>query len=261
MIDYLKESTFVVNDVISDAWDVLKKRYLAIAGICFSLFIVSNISGILAAYLGSINIVLSVFMALLFLFLYFSIQLTLFKHIFQVLDKEPNDVKLTKSFPTMKEIIYFFACVLTITVGTFVGYLIISVLFFPLIYLVDIDAMVNIVYVITIVLFSYTFLRIAFFPFFILDKNETPFKAIRLSLAVTRGNFIKIILLIAFFALSGSLYLYFSYRGYPFISTILSLVNSFVIIPLSSVTFIIAYRKMVRDYTGDANPSIMQNII
>lgn len=261
MIDYLKESTFVVNDVISDAWDVLKKRYLAIAGICFSLFIVSNISGILAAYLSSVNILLSVFMALLFLFLYFSIQLTLFKHIFQVLDKSADQVKLRKSFPTLKEIIYFFACVLTITVGTFLVYLIISVVFFPLIYLVDIEVMVNMVYVITIILFSYTFLRIAFFPFFILDKKESPFKSIRLSLAVTRGNFVKIILIIAFFALSGSLYLYFSYRGYPFISTILSLINSFVIIPLSSVTFIIAYRKMVHDYKGDSDPSIMQNII
>lgn len=261
MIDYLKESTFVVNDVISDAWDVLKKRYFAIAGICFTLFIVSNISGILASFFNSINIVLSIFMALLFLFLYFAIQLTLFKHIFQVLDKNREDVKLRYSFPTMKEILYFFACVLTISVTAFIGYLIISIVFFPLIYAVDIETMVNIVYILTIILFSYAFLRIAFFPFFVLDRGETPFRAIRLSLAVTRGNFTKIILLIAFFALSGSLYLYFSYRGYPVISTALSLVNSFVIIPLSSVTFIIAYRKMVKDYKGDADPSIMQNII
>lgn len=261
MIEYLKESTFVINDVISDAWDVLKKRYFAIAGICFLLFVVSNVSGILAMYLNSISIFLSVFMALLFVVLYFGIQLTLFKHIFQVLDRKQEDIRWRDSIPTSKEMIYFFACVISILVGAFITYLLISVVFFPLIYLISVEVMVQIVYFITFVLAFCMFLRIAFFPFFILDKGVKPFKAIRLSLATTRGNFIRIVLLLAFFALFGSLYLYFSYRGYAVISSGLSMVNSFVVVPLSSVAFIIAYRKMVRDYRGDEDPSIMENII
>ncbi|HUH19682.1 beta-carotene 15,15'-monooxygenase [Albibacterium sp.] len=261
MIEYLKESTFVINDVISDAWDVLKKRYFAIAGICFLLFVVSNVSGILAMYLNSISIVLSVFMALLFLVVYFGLQLALFKHIFQVLDRDQEDIRWRDSIPELKELIYFFACVVSILVGAFITYLLISVIFFPLIYLISVEVMVQIVYFITFVLAFSMFLRIAFFPFFILDKGVKPFKAIRLSLATTRGNFIRIVLLLAFFALFGSLYLYFSYRGYAVISTGLSMVNSFVIVPLSSVAFIIAYRKMMRDYRGDADPSIMENII
>lgn len=261
MIEYLKESTFVINDVISDAWDVLKKRYFAIAGICFLLFVVSNVSGILAMYLNSISIVLSVFMALLFLVVYFGLQLALFKHIFQVLDRRQEDIRWRDSIPELKELIYFFACVVSILVGAFITYLLISVIFFPLIYLISVEVMVQIVYFITFVLAFSMFLRIAFFPFFILDKGVKPFKAIRLSLATTRGNFIRIVLLLAFFALFGSLYLYFSYRGYAVISTGLSMVNSFVIVPLSSVAFIIAYRKMMRDYRGDADPSIMENII
>jgi len=263
MINYLKESTFAINDVISDAWDVLKKRYFAIAGICFLLFIISNGSGILAMYMNSINIFLSIFMAFLFLVLYFAIQLTLFKHIFQVLDRKREDIHLKDSFPTAKELIYFFTCAISIIVLFFFVYMVIAVLFFPLIYanIIGITSMVSIVFLIAFALIFYIFLRVLFYPFFILDKEEKPFKSIRLSFAITRGNSMKIILLIVFFALFGSLYLYFSYRGYQVISTGVSLVNSFIIIPLSSVAFVIAYRKMMHDYRGDMDPSIMENII
>lgn len=262
MINYLKESTFAINDVISDAWDVLVKRYFAIAGICFLLFLISNASAILAMYMNSISIVLSLFMAALFLVLYFAIQLTLFKHIFQVLDREPGAVRLSASFPSIKEMVYFFTCAITVMTGVFVIYMLISVLFFPLIYAaISVEAMVQTVFVITFILVSYILLRILFFPFFILDKGVKPFKALRLSLAITRGNFVRIILLIGFFALFGSMYLYFSYRGYHALSTFLSLVNSFIIIPLSSVAFVIAYRKMMNDYKGDEDPTVLGNII
>lgn len=261
MIDYLKESTFVINDVISDAWDVLKKRYFAIAGICFLLFVVSNISSILAQYMNDINVALSWFMAILFLLLYFAIQLTLFKHVFQVLDRKGEDVKLMDSFPTAKELVYFFTCTLSVMIGFFIIYMLLSVLFFPLIYAISIEVMVQTVYIITFIIVFYLIFRVLFFPFFILDKQVKPFKALRLSFAVTRGNVTKIILLIAFFTIFGSMYLYFSYTGYPLISTMLSLLNSFIIIPLSSVAFVIAYRKMMHDYRGDENPSILKNII
>src|SRR5690606_41216024 len=121
--------------------------------------------------------------------------------------------------------------------------------------------MVIIIYILSFDLVMFFFMLIFFFTFFILYKEEKPIMAIRLSLAVTRGIFAKIVMLLGFFALFGSLYLYFSYRGYPVISTVLSLVNSFIIIPLSSVAFVIAYRKMMHDYHGDSDPSIMENII
>src|SRR5690606_34859722 len=133
----------------------------------FLLFIVSNVSGILAMYLNSISIVLSVFMAFVFLVLYFGIQLTLFKHIFQVLDRSQEDIRWRDSIPTVKDMAYFFACVISIMVGTFLTYLLISVVFFPLIYLISVEVMVQIVYFITFILAFCMFLRIAFFPFFI----------------------------------------------------------------------------------------------
>src|SRR5690606_36001747 len=134
--------------------------------------VVSNASAILAVYMNSINIVLSIFMAALFLVLYFAIQLTLFKHIFQVLDREPGSVRLSASFPTVKEMIYFFTCAISVMMGVFIIYMIISVLFFPLIYAaISVDDMVQIVFVITFILVSYILLRILFFPFFILDKG------------------------------------------------------------------------------------------
>src|SRR5690554_1035312 len=128
MISFLKESTFVVNDVLSDAWEVLTKRYFAIAGLCFLMFVTSNSSAILGFYFNEFNSIINIFIALLFVILYFGIQLTLFKHIFQVLDKEEKAIKLRNSIPTIKEMGFFFAGMLFMLFLSLFSYLFVSIL-------------------------------------------------------------------------------------------------------------------------------------
>src|SRR5690554_1808245 len=103
MIQFLKESTFGVKDVFWKSWKVLRSRYFSIAGLCLSLFITSNTSGILAFYLQDVNPVLSVLMALLFVVAYFGIQLTLFKFIFRLIDRREH-ITLAETIPSTLEL-------------------------------------------------------------------------------------------------------------------------------------------------------------
>ncbi|HCN82753.1 MAG TPA: beta-carotene 15,15'-monooxygenase, partial [Sphingobacteriaceae bacterium] len=87
------------------------------------------------------------------------------------------------------------------------------------------------------------------------------FKAIRFSLAITRGNFTRLLLLIGltvvFYLVGG----YFQAYEYYFLSLAISLVYFFIVIPLSSVAVAVAYKQMMDEYEGDADPDIIHNII
>jgi hypothetical protein len=41
------------------------------------------------------------------------------------------------------------------------------------------------------------------------------------------------------------LYIYFNYMGYPVLSTVLSFISSFFVVPLSSVVIAMAYHSMM----------------
>lgn len=261
MIQFLKDSTFAVNEVMNRSWDLLKKHYFSIAGFCFLLFITSNTSGILAFYFSEVNAFLSVFMAFLFVILYFGTQLTLFKYIFTLIDKK-DKVNLTDTIPSTKELLYFFTSTFSIALLALVFYLVISIIAFPLVYAgIEVSLMVNVARIISAVVIFIFLLRVAFYPFFIIERQAEPFRALRLSFALTRGNVTKLLLILAFFAILHLLYLYFNYTGYPMVSTVLSLVNSFLVGPLSSVVIAVAYRKMVADYHGGDDPRVIKNII
>lgn len=248
MIQFLKESTFIVNEVISESWDILKKRYIAIAGLCFLLFLTSNTSGILAFYFNNINTYLNVFMAFMFILLFFGIQLCLFKHIFQIIDHN-KAVNWVDSIPSFKELLYFLLGTIMVLIFSFSSYFIISLIVFPLVYLdIPLQVPVTLTMAFTTLFMLWILIRVAFFPFFIIDRQKAPWSSIRMSFAITRGNLIKLLMLILFFALLNLLYLYFSYREMAFIATALSLINSFIVIPLSSVCVALAYRKMMQDY-------------
>lgn len=248
MIQSLKESTFAVNEVISDSWDVLKKRYIAIAGLCFLLFLTSNTSGVLAFYFNTINTYLNIFMALMFILLFFGIQLCLFKHIFQIIDHN-KEVHWADSIPSFKELLYFLMGTLMVLLFSFASYFLISLTLFPLVYLdIPLRIPVTLTMVFTTLFMLWILIRVAFFPLFVIDQHKTPWQSIRMSFAITKGNLIKLLMLMLFFALLNLLYLYFSYREMAFIATLLSLINSFVVIPLSSVCVALAYRKMMQDY-------------
>jgi len=261
MIQFLKDSTFAVNEVINKSWDLLRKHYFSIAALCFFLFLTSNTSGILAFYFSEVNAFLSVVMAFLFAILYFGAQLTLFKYILALIDHK-DKIQLTDTIPGAKELLYFFTGMFSIMLMALLFYLVISVIAFPLVYArIDVSLMVNIARIVSAVLIFAFLLRVAFYPFFIIDRQADPFRALRLSLALTKGNVTKLLLILAFFAILHLLYLYFNYAGYPMVSTVLSLVNSFLVGPLSSVVVAVAYRNMMADYQGGDDPELMKNIL
>lgn len=274
-IDFLKESTFAVNDVIIKAWHVTKRNYFSIATLCFLMFITSNASGMLAFFLKDVNTGLSSLMALIFVFVYFMINLSLFKYIFHLLDDEKGEVTIVGTLPTRSQIIrfiigtlYFTFCI--VVAGVFLG----PILFIidPIIrYLANIgwvsdlqqtsDIIIKVSVAIAIMAIFIIWIRISFFPFFIIDKNAKPFESIKLSLATTKGNFTKILLLLLVLGGGYILYPFFSYLQWPVVAFIVNVVSSFIIVPLSSVALTIAYRQMMSDYKGDEHPDIIHNIV
>lgn len=261
MIQFLKASTFAVNEVISRSWALLKRHYFSIAGLCFLLFLTSNTSGILAFYFSQVNWVLSVFMALLFVVLYFGVQLTLFKYTLALADKKEK-VSLMDAIPSMWELRNFFLGMLSVALIALFFYLLVSLLAFPLIYAgIDVVHMVSVARMFSAVIIFMFLLRVAFFPFFVIGQGAGAFRALRLSFALTRGNVTRLLLILAFFAILHLLYVYFNYAGYPMVSTALSLVNSFLVGPLSSVVVTLAYRDMMTDYHGGDDPEVMKHIL
>jgi hypothetical protein len=262
MIDFLKESTFAVNDVIQSARIVLRKYYFSIVGLCLLLFLVPTFSRVLANLLSDINPLLKIFFLVIFVLTYFGFQLTIIKYIFHALDKEENEVTFMKATPTTKEIIDFFLgslfflifCVLVLAVFFLIG--------FPVIYTgVEISTVVQFAMSLATLIIFIASVRVVFFPFFIIDRQIKPLRAMRLSLAITRGNFTKLLLLLSFFAVFHILYLYLEYNEFLGLSLVVLFINSFFVIPLSSVALAIAYRVMMNDYKGDEDPDVMDNII
>jgi hypothetical protein len=262
MIDFLKESTFAVNDVIRTAWDILKKEYLSIAGIGLMMFVTWNLSSFMALYFGEINIGVNLFMAFIFILLYVGLQLTLFKYILKILDENDVNVTVRNSLPSRKQVLFFLLGTLYFIICIVLVYLLIGILLLPFVYTgISVNIIAQIAISTGIIGMLITWVRISFFPFFIIDRNTWPFQSIRFSLAITRGNFTKLLLLLIFFAIFHLLSLYLNYAGYPIISALVSIVNSFLIVPLSSVAIAVAYRKMMNEYVGDADPDIIHNLI
>jgi hypothetical protein len=262
MIDFLKESTFAVKDVIQSARGVLQRYYFSIVGLCLLLFLIPTLSRVLANLLDDINPLLKVFFLLIFVLTYFGFQLTIIKYIFHALDKEENEVSFMKATPSTKEVIDFFlgslsfliCCVLILAAFSLVG--------LPLVYLgVSKEDAVTIAISIATLMIFFASVRVVFFPYFIIDRQVNPLRALRLSLAITRGNFTKILLLLSFFAFFHILYLYLEFYEYFGLSLTVLFINSFFVIPLSSVALAVAYRGMMSEYTGDQDPDVMDNII
>lgn len=262
MIEFLKESTFAINEVIGKAWAVTKRNYLSIATLCFLMFLTSNASGMLAFFIKDVNQALSWLMAAMFVMFYFTINLSLFKYIFHLLDDEEHDISIVSTLPTRQQIIrfliamcYFMLCI----VGVYLAVILIG---FPFIYTgIKMQIITNVAISVGTVAIFVTWIRISFFPFFIIDKNQTPFKSLKFSLAITKGNFTKILFLLLILGGFYILYLILSYIQWPVIAFLVNVASSFIIVPLSSVALTIAYRKMMSEYEGDSEPDIINNIV
>ncbi|MNK06718.1 hypothetical protein D3C87_246170 [compost metagenome] len=261
MIEFLKESTFATNEVISKAWTVTKKNYFSIATLCFLMFITSNASGLMAFFLKDVNMGLSILMAFFFIMFYFTINLSLFKYIFHLLDDDLN-VSIVSTIPTRKQIIRFLVAMLYFMLCIIGVYSLVILIAFPFIYLgINMDVITNIAISVGIIAIFITWIRISFFPFFIIDKNLPPFSSIKFSLAITKGNFTKILLLLLVLGGFHLLYLFVSYLQWPVIAFFINVLSSFIIVPLSSVALTIAYRKMISEYKGEGEPDIIHNIV
>lgn len=262
MINYLKESTFAVNEVIQKAWGITKKHYFSIATLCFLMFITASASSLMAFFIKDVSKALSVVMVIIFIMLYFTINLSLFKYIFHLMDDEENDVKIVDTLPTRLQIIRFLIATLYF-VGCILGvYLIVILIAFPFIYTgINISIVKNVAISVGIIAIFITWLRISFFPFFIIDKNVGPFESIKLSLATTKGNFTKILLLLVVLGGGYLIYLLLNYLQWPLVAFIVNILSSFIIVPLSSVALTVAYRKISSEYQGDEHPDILHNIV
>ncbi|WP_207421185.1 hypothetical protein [Desertivirga brevis] len=265
MIEFLKESTFAVNDVLQVAWKVLKKEYFKILGLCLLMFFIFNLSGMLAYFFDGFNFGIKIILFLFFTLAYFGFQLTLFRFILRVLDEDRDDVFVKHSFPTTKQIVKFLLATAYFALCIFIVFMLVMVIFFPLYIVVGANArelVLQVGYSIAVLFIIFTWIRISFFPFFIIDKDVSPFKSIRFSLAITRGNFTKILLLLSFLAIFQILSIFFANSDGDFIiAGAINLLNSLLIIPLSSVTLAVAYRRMMNEYEGDQDPEILDNII
>lgn len=261
MIEFLKESTFATNEVISKAWTVTKKNYFSIATLCFLMFITSNASGLMAFFLKDVNMGLSILMAFFFIMFYFTINLSLFKYIFHLLDDDLN-VSIVSTIPTRRQIIRFLVAMLYFMLCIVGVYSLVILIAFPFIYLgINMDTITNIAISVGIIAIFITWIRISFFPFFIIDRNLPPFSSIKFSLAITKGNFTKILLLLLVLGGFHLLYLFVSYLQWPVIAFFINVLSSFIIVPLSSVALTIAYRKMISEYKGEGEPDIIHNIV
>jgi hypothetical protein len=103
-------------------------------------------------------------------------------------------------------------------------------------------------------------IRVAFYPFFIIDKHAGTLRSLRFSFALTKGNVFKLLLILAVFAFFQLLQMYFNYLEYYIIFIILNLVSSFMVVPLASIVVSVAYRSMMADYHGGEDPKILNNI-
>lgn len=274
-IEFLKESTFTVNEVIAKAVQLTRRHYFSIATLCFLMFITSNASGLMAFFLKDVNKGLSTLMALVFVLLYFTINLSLFKYIFHLLDDEETDVTIVGTLPTRSQIVRFIIGTLYFSLCIVIA----GIFLMPVLYILDpilryvvslgwiegfdytANLIITIAVAIAVIVIFIVWIRISFFPFFIIDKNAKPFESIKLSLATTRGNFTKILMLLLVLGGFYFLYLFFSYLKWPIVALIINLFSSFVIVPLSSVALTIVYRKLMSEYKGEEQPDIIHHIV
>ncbi|MEJ5056322.1 hypothetical protein [Sphingobacterium sp. MYb382] len=264
MIQYLKESTFKANDVFLRAVKVLKSHYFSIAGLCFLLFITNNLSSFLAMYLkDSATSGVKVLLLLVFLTIFFSLQLVLIKRALSLVTHHAK-LAFVDYIPTTKQFISFIVGLLTAIIISVIVACLVYVLCFPLVYL-DLFSMERVMFeihpLLTGIISVYIILRTMFFPFFILDKNFSVFKSYRFSLAMTRGNVFRLILVLLIVSLTFLLQMGTEYLGYSIIARVLSIVNSFVIIPSVSLVLSIVYSDMIREYKGEENPEFLKSII
>lgn len=263
MLQYLKQSTFKANDVFIRAIYILKNHYFSIAGLCFLLFITSSLSSYLAFTLADSNVgVLNGLFCFLFVTLFFGLQLILIKRAL-LLARGIEHAAFKDYIPSAKQFLNFLMGFILYSFLLGVVYMLSSLLSFPLLYLgADMETVsMEINPILTGIIMIFVLIRITFFPYFIVDKKYSLFRACRLSIALTKGNVINLLLLMLAVGMAYILQASFEYLGYFIVAKVFGAVNTFVIIPSVSVVMAVAYHNMMKDYKGGDNPQLLKNII
>ncbi len=306
-VEFLKESTFAVNEVMIKSWHVTKRNYFSIATLCFLMFITASVSTIMSGILSERDFFLRLSMLVIFVLLYFTLNLILFRYIFHLLDDEDNDIKIVETIPTKTQIISFLIGSVLFLIAILLVLLITVFIPFTFFYLLlkiglltvgqkTFNLVSNIFIFIGVISSFIAFLRLSFFLFFIIDKKTNKFKfseysfkqetggitqrtftymwlvfkhafiSLKLSLAITKGNLTKLLILLAVLGVFGYLYSYLTgtsaaIPGKTYIIILIVSIISFIIVPLTSVALTIAYRKMMSEYEGEEHPDIIHNIV
>ena len=267
MIDYLKQSTFTINEVIIKSWALTKRHYVGISIICFLLFLITWLSKYLASFVSEAPIMVRIFGLILFGSAYLVNYVILYKYIFHLLDSETKAISIADVLPTKVQfwnylwanlmmVLIFFGCAATVFIfGALIG-LPLSFLGFSF-YEVSIGIILPLFAIFLIVVW----IRLSFFQLFIIDKDIPSFESIKLSLAITRGNFFKIFLFLILLGISQLFALILNYLDLPLTAFFVNIICSMIVVPISAVALTVAYRKMIEGYQGDEHPDIIHNII
>jgi len=263
MLQYFKESTFRANEVFLRAIKLLKSHYFSVAGLCFLLFITNNLSSFLAMYLNdSIDSWLKILLLFIFLVLFFNLQLILIRRALNLVYHREG-MSVLSYIPTAK---HFLSFMVGLLIAIFISVLVACVMYvlcFPLLYIgVSMETVMYEVHpLVTAIISMLIILRTMFFPFFILDKDFRVFKAYRFSIALTKGNFFRLFLVLLIVSSAFLLQLGAEYMGYNILARIFSIINSFVIIPSVSLVLAVVYTDMIKEYQGEDDPQLLKNII
>lgn len=263
MLEFLKESTFKANDVFFRALHILKKHYISVAGLCFLLFVTNSLSTFLALYLSDITgSAVKVFLLILFIVLFFGLQLVLIKRAI-LLANNVEHAELRTYIPSVKQFLNFLLGLITYSVLTGIVYLCCSIICMPLLYMgVEMETiLLEVNPLLTGIVMMLILIRISFFPFFILERNYNIFRAGRLSVAFTKGNVVNLLILMLVLASAYILQLTFEYFDYMLLAKVSSILNTFIIIPSVSLVMAIAYADMMKVYKGSDDPELFKNII
>lgn len=263
MLEFLKSSTFRANDVFFRALTILKKHYISIAGLCFMLFVTNTLSTYLALYLDTlVSDVVKVLLLLVFIVVFFSLQLVLIKRAVLLANNIEHAPFMTY-LPSVKQFFNFIFGLLIYSILLPAIYLICSILCMPLLYLgVEMDTILwEINPFLTGLLMMIILIRISFFPFFILEKGFNIIRAFKLSIAFTKGNVVNLMILMLILASTYIFQLTFEYLEYFLLAKISGILNTFIVIPSVSVVMSVAYVDMIREYKGSDDPELFKNIL
>jgi len=262
MLEFLKDITFKANDVVVRAIDILLRNYISIAGLCFLLFVTSNLSTFLALYFDSSNFFIKIILLLAFVGLYFSLQLVLLKNAV-VLAKGEKKPGFWGFVPSFSQFVNYIFGLIIYSLIAFVIYMVMYVLCFPLLFVgLSMDTVRYEVHpFLTGVVMLFVLIRTTFYPFFIIEHGFNTIRSYKFSLAMTKGNVLRLLVIILAIASTHLLQIGTEYLGYTLVSRILSLVNSFIIIPVVSIVMSVVYIDMMKAFKGGSEPTLMDNII